>query len=446
MDFIFVFVASAYTTTTTTVSTASSVIVSAYWTFDNTAVDSYGVYNGQLINGAGYTLSNSTSQPYFGNGQALNLVSSSNQLFLVSASFFNLSYTSFTIEAWIYPTVLRGDHGIFGQCSCSSCSNQCLYLIIRNSILYVDFTSNYLSGSTVLSNYTWYHVAFVYNYGAGQQILYVNGVQDAIKSNSQPYLGQNASISIGSTQVSSTTNYFNGYIDNLLLTTQAKGSTQILSDGSLTAYYSFDSPNPASDNGPNGLNGVSSNTFTTTGRVNQAMGFYGGSSYFQVYGFYQLPYGVTSGKPFSIALWINPLSVSTSTIIQLFGTALSSSQCENLLGIYASGSSAGQIYVHSSSGGPSFITGPFVTQNTWTHISLTYSSSNGYSLYVNGVFYGATGTVSEGSSGAFAYFYIGFYTTCYLSSASARYGGSVDEVYIYSRELSRTDVTQLANP
>jgi hypothetical protein len=150
------FVASTYPTTTitTTVSSTSSVNVSASWTFDNTVVDSYGVYNGQLMNGAGYTPFNSINQPYFGNGQALSLVSSSSQSFLVSIPFFNLSYTSFTIEAWIYPMLYHGDHGIFGQCSCLNCTNQCLYFIIRNSILYVDFTSNYLSGSTVLSNYT----------------------------------------------------------------------------------------------------------------------------------------------------------------------------------------------------------------------------------------------------------------------------------------------------
>ncbi|CAF4151970.1 unnamed protein product, partial [Rotaria magnacalcarata] len=118
----------------------------------------------------------------------------------------------------------------------------------------------HLSGSTILYNSTWYHIAFVYNYGAQQQILYVNGVQDAVKSNAQSFQGQNASITIGSSTVSSTQIYFSGYIDNLLLTTQAKSSTDLLRDASLMAYYAFDSSNPSGDSGPNGIDGTATNT------------------------------------------------------------------------------------------------------------------------------------------------------------------------------------------
>ncbi|CAF4118371.1 unnamed protein product [Rotaria sordida] len=294
-------------TTSTTTTTASAVNVSAYWTFDNTIADSYDVYNGQLMNSAGYTSAASTNLPYVGHGQALNLVATSNQSFLISTPFFNLSYTSFTIEAWIYYSPSTSDHGIFGQCQCPTCANQCFYLIIRNNRLYVNFTSNYLSGSTIISTTYWYHIAFVYNYETRQQILYLNGIQDAIKSNAQPYQGQNGSIHIGSAQAYSTTNFFNGYIDNVALTTRAKSSTEILCDASLMAYYSFDFPNPTVDNGPNGLDGTSSSIATAAGRVNEAMRFLrASSSYFRVYGIYQISYGVTNGKPFSIALWINP--------------------------------------------------------------------------------------------------------------------------------------------
>ncbi|CAF1411372.1 unnamed protein product [Rotaria sordida] len=141
----------------------------------------------------------------------------------------------------------------------------------------------------------------------------------------------------------------NGYIDNVALTTRAKSSVEILRDASLIAYYSFDSPNPTVDNGPNGLDGTSNNIVTATGRVNEAMRFLGSSSsYFRAYGFYQMFYGVVSLKPFSMAMWINPSSIS---------------------------------YPASCSG-----------------------SANGY------------------------------------------YQGYVDELYIYNRELSQTDVTSLANP
>jgi hypothetical protein len=144
----------------------------------------------------------------------------------------------------------------------------------------MGFTLNDLSGSQTLTAFNWYHIAFVYNYQTQQQILYLNGVQDTIKSNAQPYQGTNGSIQIGSTQVFATTNYFNGFIDNLKVTTRAKSSTEILIDASLIAYYSFDLPYPSNNNGPNGLNGTLVNTVTVTGRVNQAMRFTGISSYF----------------------------------------------------------------------------------------------------------------------------------------------------------------------
>ncbi len=98
--------------------------------------------------------------------------------------------------------------------------------------------------------------------------------------------------------------------------------------------------------------------------------------------------------------------------------------------------------------GQSVMTGPFVAQNTWTHISLTYSSTNGYTLYVNGIYFGATaGPNVYATSGTFANLFIGFSgTNCGGATYNAAYQGSIDEVYIHSRELTQTDVTGLANP
>lgn len=205
------------TTTTTTAPT----VISASWTFDNTMADTYGVYNGTLNNGATY-LAPSTTQPYLGNGYALSLAAASSQSFIVAAPFLNLAYTSFTVEAWIYSTNVATDQGIFSQCQCSTCANDCLYMMIRSSKLYMGFTSNDISGSTTLQSNVWYHVAYVYNYGTKQQILYWNGIQDNIKSNASPFQGKNGSITIGAAQVFLTTYYFNGYIDNLNLVTRAK--------------------------------------------------------------------------------------------------------------------------------------------------------------------------------------------------------------------------------
>jgi hypothetical protein len=294
------------------------------------------------MNAASYSPA-STTQPYLGNGRALTLSAASNQSYIVSAPFLNLAYTSFTVEAWIYSTNITGDRGIFSQCACPTCSNQCFYLILRSDLLYADFTFNGLSGSTTILINTWYHIAFVYNYATKQQIWYLNGVQDAIASNAQPYQGTNGSIQIGTAQFSFTTCYFNGYIDNVKLTTRAKSSTEILFDASVTAYYSFDLSSLNNDNGPNGLNGLSINTAVVNGRVNQAIRFSGSSSYFQAYGFYQLLYSVNN-QPFSVSLWINPSVVSSSTIVQVTQQQ-SSGSCIDFISIASPNVLTGQIMV-----------------------------------------------------------------------------------------------------
>jgi hypothetical protein len=346
------------------------------------------------------------------------------------------------VEAWIYPTSITGDHAIFSQCACSTCSNQCFYFIARSNRLYADFTFNGLAGSTTIKANNWYHVAFVYNYATNQQILYLKGVQDAIASNAQPYQGTNASIQIGAAQESLTTYYFNGYIENVKLTTQAQSSTQILFDASVTAYYSFDLPSVNNDNGPNGLNGLSNNTAVVNGRVNQAMHFTGSYSYFQAYGFYQLVYSA-SNQPFSVSLWINPSLVSSATIVQITQQQ-SSGSCFNFIGIASASGLTGQIIVQGYAW--PVIYGPFLTINTWTHVSVTYSSADGMTLYVNGVLFGSTGSNTFSTTSWISWLQIGYNFVCSGNIQNNGYQGSIDEVYVHSRELTQADITGLANP
>ncbi len=440
---MFLFIASTATTTTTTTTTTVTTYFSVSWSFDNVTDDLYGIYDGQLINGASYSVSSSTV-PYVGQGLALSLSSSLNQSFQVASPFLNMSYTSFTIEGWIYSSSYAGDNGIIGQCQCSSCSNQCFYFIVRAYKLYVGFTLNDLNGLTTLAANTWYHVAFVYNYTAQQQILYLNGVQDNIKSNAAAYQGASGTITIGSTQIYPSTNYFNGYIDNLRIVTRAKSATEILTSASLIAYFSFDLPTPTVDSGPNGINGTSVNTATVTGRVNQGMRFTGSSSYFQAYGFYQAGFGVNYNKPFSISLWISPAATTSCSYVQQSTTATGGS-CFNQLGIWTYTGNSAQL-VAQGYAWPT-IYGPFITLNTWVHVSWTFSLANGYSLYVNGVLFGTTGYYSYGgTTGVITWLQVGYSFSCssaYISNAA--YQGVIDEIYIHNRELSASEVRALAS-
>ncbi|CAF1019598.1 unnamed protein product [Didymodactylos carnosus] len=419
-------------------------VTSAYWSFDNTTQDLYGVYNGVLINGATYytsPASTNAATPYFGVGASLYLQSSLNQSVLINSTFFNFSYTSWTVEAWIYPTAVGGDDDILGQCESSVGTNLCLYLILRGSRMFMGFSPNYLSGTTVLSSNVWHHLAYVYNYQTQQQILYLDGVQDAIQSNVSPYQGQNGSITIGTSAILSSSSFFNGYIDNVALTTRAKSATEILADGTLSFYFSFDNPTPSLDNGPNGLNCTISNGATVSGRVNQAIRLNGASSYVQLYGFYQ--WGFISAKPFSVAMWINPISTYGGTLLHFSSTSTGSS-CLSLMGITLGGQIIVQAYYSNN---PSIV-GPQLSTNTWTHIGYTYSTTNGMILYYNGAAYLTLAVSSFYNNGYIDYLNFGSNLGCCGCANVPNYAfqGSLDELYVYRREISASEMLALANP
>ncbi|CAF2420359.1 unnamed protein product [Rotaria sp. Silwood2] len=417
-----------------TTTTAATTVYTAYWSFDNDANDLYGTYNGTVVNGA--TFSNTT---YFGYGYNLALNDSSIQSVTITYPFFNLSYTSFTFEAWIYGNTLTGDRSIFSQCQCSSCQSQCLYLIIRNYKMYMGFMLNDLVGSTSVSTNTWYHVAYVYDYASRTQSIYLQGILDGTKTSAGPYQGQNGSINIGTSYLSSSSFY--GYIDNMKLTTRAKSASEILTDASLVVYFSFDGSTLTQDMGPNQMNGSISNAVAVTGKVGQGLAFSGLSSYLQIYGFYQLG---RSSQSFSFALWIYPYSVTGGTLIHKSTAQYTSGTwCQDMMGL----TYAGQIAFYTNGGGRQ-ITGPFISINQWTHIVYTYSNTDGQIMYINGIQYAATGSMSFSSSGVIDWLTIGH--NIVGCSPSPIYGvpffGIIDEFYVFRRELSATDVYTLANP
>ena len=445
---------SIFSASTAATPTTTPTVITAYWSFDFTTNDAFGVYNGTLINNATY-LNATTTLPYVGNAPALFLSNPTstptNSSFLIS-SFLNLSYRSFTVEAWIYATsTFSGDNSIFSQCQCTTCPNQCLSLLVRSGRLYMGFGLNDISGLTSLAGTTWYHVAFVYNYETMQQILYLNGVQDRASSSSAPYQGQSGVTQIGVSQSStSQSTLFNGYIDNVRVTTRAKSAAEIYNAATLMAYYSFDLPNQVLDSGPNGLHGIQYNTALVAGRVNQAMRFTGTGSFFQAYGFYTLAWGVVSNRPFTIAMWLNPSSTGSSVVIQVSpfqNSTYSPAYIMNLIGfISTTGTNTGQLVTQLYAWQSIF--GPYLPLNTWSHVVFTFSSTRGNSQYVNGALVAATGATTSGNVwGSIMWLQVG-YAFCWSSAyiPCTGYQGSVDELYIYNRELSASEVWALANP
>ena len=428
----------ALVTDKTSTSTVAPIARTVYWSFDGNANDMYGTYNGVLLNGATY--SNTT---YFGTGSCLQLNASINQSMTVSSPYLNLSYTGFTVEAWIYGNTVNGDNVIFSQCQCNSCQDQCLYLLIRNAKMYMSFTLDDVAGFTSLSANTWYHVAYVYDYSTQTQLLYLQGVLENSASSSGPYQGQNASMTIGSSYLSGSS--FNGYIDSLKITTRAKSADEILTDASTVVYFSFDGPTLSEDMGPNKMNGTISNAVAVSGNVGQALAFNGtNTSYLQIPGFYQIG---RSNQPVTFSLWIYPYSVVGGVLIQRQPPIIANSTCYGLMGLNYMGQIAMAVY---GPGGP-IIMGPIISARTWTHLGYTYSSTNGLRMYVNGAFIGTSGAGSWYSSNQIEYLFVGSYSMSYCGQGGnaiypVSYLGVIDEFYVFRRELSASDILALANP
>jgi len=118
------------------------------------------------------------------------------------------------------------------------------------------------------------------------------------------------------------------------------------------------------------------------------------------------------------------------------------------IGISSTGNIIVQVYNNL---GPYIIQGPVIQLNTWIHIVQTYSPTNGESLYVNGILYTSLSNATiYTASGAQNFITIGNLlngATCYNPGIlQTPFQGIIDELQIYSRELSSSDVCLLAWP
>lgn len=347
-------------------------------------------------------------------------------------------------------------------------TGQCLELSIRNKRLYFNFYNQNVMGATMLAVGTskWYHVAFVYDYNLMEQSIYLDGVLDGTTWGSMsvpgPFKGTTTDTFIGQ---ASGLSYFHGYIDSLQISRGAKTACEILNDAILTAYYSFDNGIFNLDLSNNYINGYSNGLSTVSGRVSEAYLFQGTTAYFRSTAFT----AYSTSESFSVALWVKPYSIAGGTLIHL-STSISGAgtACFDLLGFSTTGQLIANLYdtyvccagtcsCHFSNS----IGGPVMAINTWVHIVLTYSSSNGMALYVNGTLRTYNDGFSSFPSNIYAftsrpYMIVGSPTTtgtiptgCLVATPAlspAPYQGLIDELRIYSRELTLAEICSLFNP
>jgi hypothetical protein len=269
----------------------------------------------------------------------------------------------------------------------------------------------------------------------------LNGVLDNSRTAINSYRGNNGSLVIGARFDSTATRFFDGLIDQLYYTDRAKTSTEIIDDATLTLYFSFDHGS-IYDGGPLHINGsLFGSTSVVAGQAGDALQF-GPSvySYFLVSGLVLL--GI-SDQSYSMSIWIKPSIINSSCIIHVSTVSTgSSSWCIGMLGL----SSSGQLIATSWGSAAISAVGPTLAPNYWTHAAITYSTSNGLRLYLNGNLRNSTNPYSYSASGVPNYLFLGDSvnsTSC--ADTLGQFFGALDEFRLYSRELTASDVVTLFN-
>jgi hypothetical protein len=157
------------------------------WPFDGNLHDYYNIFNGGADNGRTATY---VYPGYSGYGGALSLGLHGTYQSVSIPTFVSIWHTSFTLEAWIYPTIFvwtyggSSDNALFGQCQTTS-TDECLHIVIRNQRTYFGFYGDDLQGSITFQTNQWYHVTYAFDESTQQQYTYVNGVNDGQRTSNQ---------------------------------------------------------------------------------------------------------------------------------------------------------------------------------------------------------------------------------------------------------------------
>lgn len=236
---------------------------------------------------------------------------------------------------------------------------------------------------------------------------------------------------------------------SILVINLPKTACEILDDATLVAYYSFDSGS-VEDSGPNYINGtVTSGVINVPGHINEGLAFGLTNAYFYFGGLVAL--GI-SNQAFSFSLWIQPTAnIGGGTILHVANGPDGfdhggSAWCMPFMGF----DSDSRLTIQGFNGYAFSVIGPTLSVNEWTHVAQTYSYTNGITLYINGIQVGTSGSTSYSASGIPNYVFVGYYgplgCTCTTDAIiPGVFYGAVDELRLYSRELSASDVCVLAN-
>ena len=312
-----------------------------------------------------------------------------------------------------------------------------------NGILTASLRSNSsIAGTSTISTNYWHHLSFVYDAVQQTVILYIDGMAEATSTSIIPDITTytiDSKIIVG--------DRFQGCIDQLSIVLRAKPQEEILWDATVAAYYRLDIA-WLLDSGPNGLNATATDVIPIYGWLGNALNFNITNSYFQADHF--TAFG-TPNQEFSISLWLR-----AETQAGVFLTVSNPSICLLVLGLENNQNTLIAYLPNSTATGESVnIVGPVMPKNAWVNVIFTWSSQNRARLYTSGDLKKANGDASllNNARGGNDSLPMTLTLGTYNGQANCRgiagvntsrqFMGSIDEVYVFTRELQANDIAQL---
>lgn len=345
-----------------------------------------------------------------------------------------------SISAWVKKTTNGGEDDIFAK----------WYTAKQDLVFWTDATGQVgiyanafgenFNTTITLTTGVWYHVCYVNKIDGTNSKIFINGVEAASATGTTLSNSTSINASIGANSAESS-NYFDGMIDEVGIWSRALTADEVSqlynSNRALAypltaptlyggvAYYKLD------ESSGNASDSIGTNTLTNTNatyaaaKINNGASLDGSTAYFT---------GSTSAyQVFTYNAWVYNTNHSATHTIKggLYETSYGAPQfrieTNQKIGLIKAGVAA----IDYSSG--------TVPDTTWTMVTVTYDVSGNYVFYING---SASGSGTNLQTFLNKSILIGA-TQDNASVYAEKMNGLIDEVSIFNRALTSTEVTEL---